>query len=487
MTAHLAKKLALAYVACLVVFSLLLVGAFAIPTSQMRDNAERSLATLQDEGMSKRFVGITPAWQVDNYTTAIMINIATHGDGMGAYGAFSAFYYDDPGNEDEKIESLAAGLAKEADPSDPHWASYARYWNGWASILKPLLLVCDLALMRTVSLALLAVLAIALLITLGRRIGVGALAVIVALLAVNAPIAAASPSLSFSVHLALVACIAISIVQGPATEGTHSAGRTTGIAVLFFVVGATTTYLDFLCTPLLTLGMPLAVHIALRRDAIKGPGGLGRQLASIASLCVAWGLGYALLWASKWLLSTAICGWNVVGDAGFSAAFRTSDVALGAKHTVLGVIRQNMQTWLPLWALATIGILWALLVIFLFIRTKRAGLPCHWAAFLSILAVATLPLAWYAALPNHSWTHAWYTYRDLAISLGAMLLALWALVPPGALARREPAHRTGRSAGASQPLVRGQAVSGRQHSRSLAYEDDETFFDDYDYDPYDDE
>ena len=144
-----------------------------------------------------------------------------------------------------------------------------------------------------------------------------------------------------------------------------------------------------------------------------------------------------------------------------------------------------------------------MLFVLAFVRTWRCGQPGHWAAFAAMLACGILPLAWYAAFLNHSWVHAWFTYRELAIALNAALLALWVLVPKEALARqpRQARRTSGASAAsdrprASEPIPRGQAVSGRQRSQSLVYAQDDYFtdYDDYnaysdyaDYNDYDDE
>ena len=489
----LAKNIAIAYLACLAAFSLLLVGAFAIPHTAVHDNAKRSLATLETEGTYARVLDSSPAWQKDNYTAALMLNIATHGDGVGAYGAFSAFYYDDPVFADNKIASLKVGLDMEADPSNPLWVPYARYWHGWMVVFKPLLMACDLATMRIVFLVLLGVLAAALLVLLWRRIGPGALAPLVALLAVNAPVAMMSPSLAFSILLAEAACIVLVLVEGRSnTRKAQVAGMHARFAVTFFVFGAITVYLDLLCTPLLTLGLPLALHFALNREGIQGGSGLGRALGGLLGLSAAWGAGYALLWVSKWLLSTIICGWDVLGNAQMSAAIRTSTEALGAQHTALGAIRGNLETWLPFGALVALGVAWLMLFVLAVVATQRSGKPGHWTAFFAVLACGLLPLAWFAVLLNHSWTHAWFTYRELAISLNALLLALWVLVPAGARLRQaRPAQHASAPAGAgnarttySEPVPRGQAVSGRQRSQSLVYLQDDYFTDYDDYNSY---
>lgn len=40
--------------------------------------------------------------------------------------------------------------------------------------------------------------------------------------------------------------------------------------------------------------------------------------------------------------------------------------------------------------------------------------------FWSLAVIATMPIAWYCIVRNHSYVHYWYTFRDLSVSVFAV-------------------------------------------------------------------
>ena len=62
-----------------------------------------------------------------------------------------------------------------------------------------------------------------------------------------------------------------------------------------------------------------------------------------------------------------------------------------------------------------------LLVMLLGLKSPGAGrnrTPGRWPG---LLLLAALPLLWYKLMGNHSYVHHWFTYREMAVSVFALL------------------------------------------------------------------
>lgn len=92
------------------------------------------------------------------------------------------------------------------------------------------------------------------------------------------------------------------------------------------------------------------------------------------ALCVAWGLGYGLLWASKWMMGYLLTGNNILTDAMQSAELRTSNQYKGMEMTIPNIIRfiwTNIEAkgLIPLFYAGIVGIL---LCLGLYLKCSRA-------------------------------------------------------------------------------------------------------------------
>ena len=84
------------------------------------------------------------------------------------------------------------------------------------------------------------------------------------------------------------------------------------LALALIVLGVATSFCDLLVTPILTLGLPVAVWLlCVPQRLAAGP----RQCAAVAAGSLCWGVGYGGCWALKWVLAGAITGQDVIGDA----------------------------------------------------------------------------------------------------------------------------------------------------------------------------
>ena len=87
------------------------------------------------------------------------------------------------------------------------------------------------------------------------------------------------------------------------------------------VLGVVTAFCDLLVTPILTLGLPLVCWLLEPQQRLRAG---TPQCGVVVGGSLAWGVGYLLCWASKWVLAGLITGQNVIADALHQIGVRTA-------------------------------------------------------------------------------------------------------------------------------------------------------------------
>ena len=409
------------YLATLLLFSAALILANLVPTQLMRGNVSDSSQTMLAEGGDYPVMAVASPqiWQVDNFTNALMLNIASHGDNLGVRGAFGAYYYSDP-EISSQTEGLRPSLDVQADASDPSFTSYARYWHGYLVFLKPLLVFLDIAQIRMLLFLLVSTLIVAVSVILQRMRG------IVPALAFSAPFfVCAYPVTCFS--LSFAPCFVIALVSSLLILLRAPDGRIRHASSSFFIIGALTVYLDFLCNPIITLGIPLGLLIYLRVTSGDGRGSWSEVVRLGLTCFFSWCCGYGLLWVSKWVLSSLVTGRDVVRDGVGNLLYRSGSSMAAAEGggdiSRLDAVALNFSYMFPRWLLALLA---AIVLITLFVSVRRNGLPSRdgvISAFL-VLAVGLAPYAWYFFTANHSYHHAFFAFRSQVATLMTVFLCV---------------------------------------------------------------
>ena len=87
---------------------------------------------------------------------------------------------------------------------------------------------------------------------------------------------------------------------------------------------------------MLTLGLPLVFLLAENRKSLK------EDITFFVGSCAAWGIGYAAMWGSKWILGSLITEENIIADALESVLFRVGAIESEAQANALEVIFKNI-------------------------------------------------------------------------------------------------------------------------------------------------
>ena len=386
---------------------LLLLAVYALPTAPMEENLADSSEVFLREGSYPITDILGTDTRLDNYTDALMLlTAACSGDDSLTDRALKAYRYTTAANEDPTLVITAHYI----DGKEVEIVSYERYWHGYLIMLKPLLLLFDYSEIRLVNLAYTALSLSCLLLLMYKR-GLGRYIPALALSLLVVDISAIVRSLQFSsmLHLSVLASILLLLMYKRLRKNRDE-------LLLFFAgIGCAASFLDLLTWPLASFGIPACLMIC--KDRRRGD----TLLISLCSLG-AWLLGYGAMWAGKWLILTAFGDAEAIKSALTIAFFRSSmaDEA-GYAFGYLDVLKLNLGHLVSPAGAAALA--YALFVTFLGFKNPGPGrgsngVPASWAA---MLLLAALPLLWYKLMGNHSYVHHWFTYREMAVSVFALL------------------------------------------------------------------
>lgn len=184
----------------------------------------------------------------------------------------------------------------------------------------------------------------------------------------------------------------------------------------FMIMGMVTAYFDFLTTEILTLLVPLSVLLYLRYKHDD------KKVFKFSITCILfWALGYAGMWASKWILASIFLPDNVFQDIFSSIKYRTLGFTnVGA--TRIDTILRNVRMMIPFNYFKSVYLIGLILVGY--------GIFYYWFRYRkkNYLSICYLIIAWasiirFLVLNNHSYIHAYFTFRELIITYLALYLA----------------------------------------------------------------
>lgn len=390
-------NIVLCYVAMLIVFLVSIICVNLIPREKIRVKSKESSDIIATEGAYYNFSPGHDKLMLDNFTDALMINIAMTADNQHPVSSAMKMDYTWSG-ETDMLGNLAKVSAGE--PESFPTVTYSRYWHGNQVFLRPLLTRYNLNGIRVINCSCFVVLLALLLYFLNKKTDIWTCGIfMLTLLAYILPTVPLSMQYSTCFYIGLISSLSILLCP-------KLADNCTGFATTLFVVGGVTAFFDLLTTPLVTLGLPLIVaNLSYKRDATK------KTFVGISS----WGTGYGLLWASKWIFGSLLLGKNIITDAIESVLHRTSTV-----------VEINYNYSIPseefrIILLCVVVVLW--ICLFASYKIKRFDFEYNW-----LLIIVLLAPTWYVVLFNHSLLHYWFTWRLKAPSAIALLLYLSYLI-----------------------------------------------------------
>lgn len=406
-------KSILLVVVCAVAGLLLLLAAFSLPSGRTQENMATSAAIFAKEGAYPQVNTLGANSQLDNFTDALMLMNAAYVEDTSLLDRVINVYR--PVVNGENPAQVFVSCYGEGEPADDV-SAYPRYWHGYLVTLKPLLMLFEYGQIRVINAMVVAALALGVAVMMYRRgLGRYVLAYLIALMMID-PVAI-SHSLQFMTVYCLYSLAAIVFLW----KREKLLASETRLLIFFTLTGCLTSYFDFLTYPLVTYGVPATLYLCSVPDATWK-----KALKGLVLTLVAWGVGYVGMWTGKWILGSLLGGGNLLEEALRLLRIRTSNSdAAGAQASLFMLVkRQLFRLKSPSLAVAAVYVL-VTGVCFLkrAPRRKLAGL-----SWLPWIALCVLPFVWYVGAFNHSYVHAFFTYRELMITAfcGMCLLTRYA-------------------------------------------------------------
>lgn len=416
-------KYVLVFIILICVYMLSLIGTSLIPSNWMKNNVIKSSEILKAEGEKKREnLGYKDVY-LFLFTDALMINTAysvdsnspvesallarknyipgqtliVHEDQQYNLGA-SKNYVDSYGNVFQTAELY--GLMHGENITDSY--EYARYWHGYLVILRPLLALTSYKEIRIILLALMITLVGFMMYLLTKKLNIK-IAIIFLLGLFSANVFVATQSFNEITVFFIAIISSIYLLQKKDVDK--------NIGIDFFVIGSVTAFMDLLTEPLVTLGIPLAVYFLLTERKNKN---VKENIIIFIKLCACWAIGYGLTWATKWIITSAICNRQIIQNAITQAKYRTDNSSI----SYVKVLKRNLSFlsyFIPCISIAIIG---AYTFIKLIInRNEKFNIKNNIQIALPYLFIGILPFVWYFVLKQHSMIHSFFTYRILCITV----------------------------------------------------------------------
>jgi len=413
-------KFVLVFVILICIFVGLLVLACSFPSSLIKDNVASSSKTLNEEGNYKRFF-IIEKFQFqgfDNYSDSLMINTAYSIDSKTpVYSAFTAKKNYIPGVT-TKIEQDVVGELKSNSKYEEHSEvqeledtvngvgeesfEYAKYWHGYLSVLRPLLLFLDYQQIRVLLTFVLAVLAIYLTTTLAEQKGsLIATFFLMSLVFVE----------YFYVGLSLINSITFLIMMSASLVLVKRFKQIKDFEVFFFIIGICVGFFSLLDAPLLTILVPLTLYFVYKDEKGKD------DIKELLKYLLFWGLGYFLTWMMKWVLMDIIYQRDLIKIALSQVVYRSVGKA-NLTIPILAICLNLLGMAIPMMINITIQtILLGKFYQNINIETRKNSRV--------FLIISLIPIVWYLVFSNHSINHYFFAYRILFITMFANLLWIY--------------------------------------------------------------
>lgn len=407
-----AIKYIITFIVMILLFMLCLTISSSFSSGYIKENIKESAEILKGETNSKEVPILYKGIDInfDNYTDALMLNTAYSIDSTTPlYSAFVARKNYIPNETTQIIEEKPGELGFSSNYTERDQVGelndtvngkviesfeYTRYWHGYLIIIRPLLLLFNVSTIRVIFVIMFIILAIILLYYINKKINlITAIIFLIGLIWIE----------YFYIGISLQGAFVFFIMMVSSILLLTRFEKIKSIPFMFFIIGMLTNFFDFLTVPILTFGFPLILYLLLSREK-----SLKKNFINILLIALAWGIGYALTWISKWLLTYLIFNKNLFETIWQQIVYRSvggedigyADVLLSNLSYVLG------------------GILLEILAIFVFVTLNSKKLKIHFEKkSILYLLISLVPFIWYLVLENHSYYHSLFTYRNLLLTI----------------------------------------------------------------------
>lgn len=406
------------FVGILVLLWLFLIAASAIPNKMLKKNMEKSALYYTRSEAFARCDGEKMNGIADNYADSIWVNVAWFlGKGNPVVSSVDTKYYDG----EQQGQNIGLYLAVTNDNTEAN-TDYTRYWHGTAGVIRVLHLFTDVNGIKYIGFVTAMALAAAVMILLIKdgkdRIAV---AFFLSLCIVKIWNIRLSMEYQPAFILGFLFCI---LYLWNEKKGNQS------LLPLAAVSGVMTSFFDFLTTETVAILLPLILVITVR-TVDERIGEWKENAVFVVIQGIVWLMSYGITFLVKWILASVVTGENK-----FAAAFNLAEERMNGIVHIIGGDKQFPQIFAaPAANLSTLfggterietgpltmGILLLICFIMISVVFLWKGNKENRTATMLLFLLGMVVLVRYMVLNNHSYLHAFFTYRGLVSLVLAML------------------------------------------------------------------
>ena len=202
-----------------ILYVLLMMMAYVIPDSAIMENRNSGIQYLDSEGERPLLIFRSASSMMDNFTDKLMLTRSVN---------------------EQEMRLISRAM----------FPNYARYWNGYQVLLRPLLMVANYSQIRTMINAVCIFLLIAAFCQIRKSINTWiASAFVLSMLLVRFIVVSVSMQYASCFIIMMIAMIVM-------LRGLDKGMSETKLCLLFTVVGSVTNFVDLLTVPAITVGVP---------------------------------------------------------------------------------------------------------------------------------------------------------------------------------------------------------------------------------------
>ena len=407
------KKYILIFLLTVTILFSLLILVSKIPKSAIENNLKESANFYTNkeglEGLFKK-----PDYEIIHYyADSMLLNIIYHIDeNHPVKSVMWANYYETIKMDanDDFINSVCQ--------ETPANQEYMRYWHGSMVIIRPILMIFNIEQIYLINKIIMWILAILLLILLFIKNKKLAVIYIIAMTMIVFPIVPCCLEYTWTFYLMFIVSIIAIFIEKKGDSHLFN---------LFFVTGILTCYFDFLSTEIITFLVPVLIVLSIRKkeDRLSS---FKEGFLFVLKSCLLWGIAYVLMWFSKWILAGIILNINPIDYVKDNAMLRINGLQglSSPKEMYMKVLPRNLKLLFPFFNLYTKKYFWQILGLSIFVILAFfdwKNIKKKWFSLL-MLIIGIMPYVRYLILANHSFRHAFFTYRSQIISIIALALII---------------------------------------------------------------
>jgi len=415
---HAIVKYTAVFAGALFLLWMLLFMSASIPNESIRKNMEQSALSYKERGAYEFTKDYRLNSVADHYADSIWLNVAWNmGEGNPLLSSIQTDYYDgdELGENAGLYRTVAEGVAPNTD--------YTRYWHGTAMFIRFLHLFTDVEGVKIIGFCTFLILLILSMFLLAKKKHWD-LAVILAVSLAAVQIWNIRLSVEYqpAFILAFILIPLYLIFEQRSDEW---------LAVISVIGGTSVAFFDFLTTETVTILLPLMLVVAVRvkENRLKDT---NKALILLIKCCVCWACAYVGAFVTKWLVAGIVTESDVLSLALSSVAERMGsnvELYIDQPDSIFSSIAANLSMLFGSEIRVQTGktivgiLIFALILLscwYLFRGKEKKGIPS-----IMLIGLGLTVLVRYLLLNNHSYLHCMFTYRALASTVFALIMAMW--------------------------------------------------------------